>query len=119
MLLLSFYIALFRGAIQTSHFFRPVRILKLINPTQSLLEHSFLFINYYSPFPKKKMVFSHSQKACFREQNGFKPKIFPDSTEEVLQPTKTLQLSLNWLFSIYPSSSKISKSHVCILDLVV
>ena len=119
MLLLSFYIALFRGAIQTSHFFRPVRILKLINPTQSLLEHSFLFINYYSPFPKKKWCFITLKKPVLESKMASNQKFFPDSTEEVLQPTKTLQLSLNWLFSIYPSSSKISKSHVCILDLVV
>ena len=46
-------------------------------------------------------------------------KFCPDSTEEVLQPTNTSQLGLNLLFSIYSCSSKISKSRVCISDVVV
>ena len=46
-------------------------------------------------------------------------KFCPDFTEEVLQPTKTPQLGLNSLFSIYSCSSKTSKSHVCISDVVV
>ena len=46
-------------------------------------------------------------------------KFCPDSTEEVLHPIKTRQLGLNSLFSIYSCSSKISKSRVCISDVVV
>lgn len=34
------------------------------------------FINYSSPFPKKRLFFSLSQKACFRDTNCSKLKLF-------------------------------------------
>ena len=64
-------------------------------------------------------MFFHSRKGCFRDQWLQIKNFVQAPLKEVLQPTKIPQLGLNSLFSIYSCSSKISKSRVCISDVVV
>ena len=73
----------------------------------------FFFCKSFVCLPWKK-VFSHSQKACYRDPNVLTSNFLPNPANEVLQPVslQSLQPSLNLVLLTDPDSSEIFKGHV-------